>query len=115
MRGSRGGARHRCAGAQRVRRQHPGAAAVRDIGLPRRDPSRCASPWGSRRRGRGTDGVRVLPRTAAGWTIAIFGVMALLSGVVGLVSPDTTLGGLGFETLAPGERAAGDHTRVFMA
>jgi hypothetical protein len=59
--------------------------------------------------------VRVLPRTAAGWTIAIFGVMALLSGVVGLVSPDTTLSGLGFETLAPAERAAGDHTRVFMA
>jgi len=59
--------------------------------------------------------VRVLPRTAAGWTIAIFGIMALLSGVVGLVSPDSTLSGLGFETLAPGERAAGDYTRVFIA
>ena len=59
--------------------------------------------------------MRVLPRTAAGWTIAIFGIMALLSGVVGLVSPDSTLSGLGFETLAPGERAAGDYTRVFIA
>lgn len=59
--------------------------------------------------------MRVLPRTAAGWTIAVFGVMALLSGVVGLVSPDTTLSGLGFATLAPGERAAGDYTRVFIA
>lgn len=59
--------------------------------------------------------MRVSPRSAAGWTIAIFGVMALLSGVVGLVSPDTTLGGLGFETLAPGERAPGDYTRVFLA
>jgi hypothetical protein len=59
--------------------------------------------------------VRVLPRTAAGWTIAVFGVMAVLFGAVGLVWPDAVLGGLGFEVLDPDQRAAGDYTRVFLA
>jgi hypothetical protein len=59
--------------------------------------------------------VRVLPRSAAGWTIAIFGVMAVVFGIVGLVSPDATLSGLGFETLDPSERASGDYTRVYVA
>jgi len=59
--------------------------------------------------------VRVLPRSAAGWTIAVFGVMAVVFGIVGLVSPDATLSGLGFETLDPSERASGDYTRVYVA
>lgn len=59
--------------------------------------------------------MKVLPRSAAGWTIAVFGLMSALFGVVGLVSPDSTLAGLGFETLEPSERAPGDYTRVYLA
>ena len=57
----------------------------------------------------------VRPRTAAGWTIAVFGAMAALFGLVGLVWPDAVLAGLGFETVAADRRAAGDYTRVFLA
>ncbi|SDY13095.1 hypothetical protein SAMN05444365_101773 [Micromonospora pattaloongensis] len=56
-----------------------------------------------------------LPRSAPGWTVAVFGAMALLLGAVGLVAPDVLLGLLGFEQLSPAERAPGDHTRTFMA
>ena len=59
--------------------------------------------------------MRLVPRSAAGWTVAIFGIMAVLFGILGLVSPDATLAGLGFETLAPDERASGDYTRVYLA
>ena len=34
---------------------------------------------------------RFLPRSASGWTIAVFGVLAVLMGVVGLLNPDTLL------------------------
>lgn len=54
-----------------------------------------------------------LPRSASGWTIAVFGVMALLFGVVTLTLPDVVLTMLGFEV--PVQRAAGDHTRTFLA
>jgi hypothetical protein len=54
-----------------------------------------------------------LPRSPAGWTMAVFGVLAIVMGVVGLVSPDTLLKLLGFEVL--GDRAAGDYTKTFMA
>lgn len=56
-----------------------------------------------------------LPRSAAGWTVAVFGALALLLGVVGLVLPDALLAVLGFETLAAADRAEGDHTRTFLA
>lgn len=59
--------------------------------------------------------MRVQPRTAAGWTIAVFGVMAVLFGAVGLVWPDGVLGGLGFAVVDADQRAAGDYTRVFLA
>lgn len=55
------------------------------------------------------------PRSIAGWTIAVFGAMALLLGAIGLVWPDALLTLLGFELLEPGERAGGDYTRAFMA
>jgi len=45
--------------------------------------------------------------------MAVFGVLAIAMGVVGLVNPDTLLRLLGFEVLS--ERAAGDHTKTFMA
>lgn len=54
-----------------------------------------------------------LPRSLSGWTIAVFGLLALLLGVVGLVSPDTMLTLLGFET--PETRGPGDYTKVYLA
>lgn len=56
-----------------------------------------------------------LPRDASGWTMAVFGVLAVIMGVVGLVAPDALLALLGFERLAGADRAPGDHTRTFMA
>ncbi|GAA3167143.1 hypothetical protein GCM10010466_67290 [Planomonospora alba] len=54
-----------------------------------------------------------LPRTPSGWTIAVFGLLAFLLGVLGLVSPGTLLGMLGFEVIE--NRAPGDYTLVYMA
>ncbi|WP_449063962.1 hypothetical protein [Planomonospora algeriensis] len=54
-----------------------------------------------------------LPRTPSGWTIAVFGLLAFLLGLLGLLSPDTTLEMLGFEVLQT--RAPGDYTLVYMA
>ncbi|ROO62849.1 hypothetical protein EDC02_4845 [Micromonospora sp. Llam0] len=56
-----------------------------------------------------------LPRSVSGWTVAVFGAMALLLGAVGLAQPDVLLVLLGFDTLPTGQRAAGDYTRTFMA
>lgn len=41
----------------------------------------------------------LLPRSVAGWTIAVFGVMAVFFGVVGLISPETVAAGAGFGDL----------------
>ncbi|SDL10029.1 hypothetical protein [Nonomuraea jiangxiensis] len=54
-----------------------------------------------------------LPRSFAGWTIAVFGILALALGLLGLVSPETLLVMLGFEVLDV--RTAGDYTPVYMA
>jgi hypothetical protein len=53
-----------------------------------------------------------LPRTSAGWTIAVFGVLALLMGALGLLWPEAQLRMLGFEI--PQRRAAGDYTGTFL-
>ncbi|MFG1891789.1 hypothetical protein ACGFIR_28440 [Micromonospora sp. NPDC049051] len=53
-----------------------------------------------------------LPRSAAGWTIAVFGVLALLMGAIGLVWPEALLHLLGLEV--PATRAPGDHTGTFL-
>ncbi|MER6757293.1 hypothetical protein ABT235_24300 [Micromonospora echinofusca] len=53
-----------------------------------------------------------LPRSAAGWTMAVFGVLALLMGAVGLLWPEALLRLLGLEV--PATRAAGDHTGTFL-
>ena len=55
-----------------------------------------------------------LPRTAAGWTIAVFGLLAIALGGVGLIRPEATLALVGFEVLDPAARSAGDHTRTFV-
>ncbi|GGM59781.1 hypothetical protein GCM10011608_51100 [Micromonospora sonchi] len=53
-----------------------------------------------------------LPRSVAGWTIAVFGVLALVMGAVGLLWPEALLAMLGFEI--PETRSSGDYTGVFM-
>lgn len=53
-------------------------------------------------------------RDAAGWTIFIFGILALILGLVGLIRPEILLSILGFEVLERTQRAVGDYTIVFM-
>lgn len=53
-------------------------------------------------------------RDASGWSIFVFGVLALLLGVVGLVRPEILLSILGFEVIDRAARVAGDYTIVFM-
>ena len=51
----------------------------------------------------------------SGWTMAVFGVLAFVLGLVGLVSPETVLSLLGFEVIDRTQRVAGDYTLTFMA
>lgn len=51
---------------------------------------------------------------AAGWTIFIFGVLALLLGLIGLIRPEILLSILGFAVTERAQRAASDYTIVFM-
>jgi hypothetical protein len=53
-------------------------------------------------------------RDASGWTMFIFGLLALLLGLVGLVRPEILLSILGFEILPRAARASGDYTLTFM-
>ena len=53
-------------------------------------------------------------RDAAGWTMFIFGVLALLLGFLGIIRPELLLSILGFTVLDRAQRAAGDYTLVFM-
>ena len=50
----------------------------------------------------------------AGWTMFIFGALALLLGLLGLLRPELLLSLLGFTVLDRAARAAGDYTIVFM-
>src|SRR5512134_265238 len=53
-------------------------------------------------------------RDAAGWTMFIFGALAFLLGLVGLIRPEILLSILGFTVLDRAARAAGDYSLVFM-
>lgn len=53
-------------------------------------------------------------RDTSGWTMFIFGVLALLLGFLGLIRPELLLSILGFTVLDRAERVAGDYTLVFM-
>ena len=53
-------------------------------------------------------------RDASGWTMFIFGLLALLLGLLGLIRPELLLSMLGFTVLDRSVRAAGDYTLVFM-
>jgi hypothetical protein len=52
-------------------------------------------------------------KDASGWTIFIFGLLALLFGLVSLLRPELLLSTLGFTMLNRASRAAGDYTLVF--
>jgi hypothetical protein len=52
-------------------------------------------------------------RDASGWTMFIFGALAFLLGLIGLIRPEILLSLLGFEVLERTARAAGDYTVVF--
>jgi hypothetical protein len=49
-------------------------------------------------------------RDASGWTMFIFGVMALLFGLIGLVKPEIVFSILGLEVIDRARRVAGDYT-----
>lgn len=53
-------------------------------------------------------------RDAAGWTMFIFGALACLLGLLGLLRPELVLSILGFQVLDRAARAAGDYSLVFM-
>ncbi len=53
-------------------------------------------------------------RDASGWTMFVFGVLALLLGLTGLIRPEILLSILGFEVVDRAQRVAGDYTIVFM-
>ncbi|SDO77973.1 hypothetical protein SAMN04487981_113103 [Streptomyces sp. cf386] len=58
--------------------------------------------------------MRLLPRSTSGWTMAVFGVLAAATGVVGLIAPDALLTVMGFTRAGDARRAEGDHTLVFL-
>jgi len=51
---------------------------------------------------------------AAGWTIFIFGSLALILGLIGLIRPELILTVMGFHVLERAGRVAGDYTLVFV-
>jgi hypothetical protein len=53
-------------------------------------------------------------RSASGWTMFAFGVLAFLLGLLGLIRPEWVLSILGFTVLDRTARVAGDYTLVFM-
>jgi len=53
-------------------------------------------------------------RDASGWTMFIFGALAFLLGLLGLIRPELLLSILGFTVLDRVARPAGDYTLVFM-
>lgn len=53
-------------------------------------------------------------KDTSGWTMFIFGVLALLLGILGLLRPELLLSALGFSIIERAARAAGDYTLVFM-
>lgn len=53
-------------------------------------------------------------RNASSWTMFIFGVLALILGLLGLIRPEFTLETLNLDTLERGVRAEGDYTLMFV-
>lgn len=57
--------------------------------------------------------VNIRPRCISGWTVSVFGVLAVIMGVLGLIRPDIQFGVIGFELLDM--RSPGDYTPAVMA
>ena len=53
-------------------------------------------------------------RNASSWTMLIFGVLAFVLGLIGLIRPETTLQLLNFEVLERSQRASGDYSVTFL-
>lgn len=53
-------------------------------------------------------------RDASGWTMFVFGSLALLLGLAGLIRPELLLSLLGFDVMDRASRVPGDYTLVFM-
>ena len=53
-------------------------------------------------------------RDTSGWTIFVFGGLAFLLGLLGLIRPELLLSILGFTVLDRATRVTGDYTLVFM-
>jgi len=53
-------------------------------------------------------------RDASGWTMFIFGILAFLLGLLGLIRPEILLSILGFTVIDRAARVSGDYTLVFM-
>jgi hypothetical protein len=51
---------------------------------------------------------------ASGWTMFIFGVLALILGLIGLIRPEFVLAVMGFQVLERASRLSGDFTLVFV-
>lgn len=53
-------------------------------------------------------------RNLSSWTMFVFGLLAFLLGLLGLIRPETTLNLLNFIEIPRAERAAGDFTLTFL-
>jgi hypothetical protein len=53
-------------------------------------------------------------RDASGWTMFVFGLMAVLFGIIGLVRPEMVFSILGLDNIERARRAAGDNTIAFI-
>lgn len=53
-------------------------------------------------------------RNASSWTMFIFGILALILGVIGIVNPESTLSLLNFDIIERSQRSAGDYSLVFL-
>ncbi|RFU87987.1 hypothetical protein DY218_03880 [Streptomyces triticagri] len=58
--------------------------------------------------------MQLKPRSSAGWTMAVFGVLATTMGIVGLIAPDALIESMGFSGTPDSGRPDGDHTLVFL-
>ncbi len=53
-------------------------------------------------------------KDTSGWTMFVFGAIALILGLLGLLHPELLLSILGFTVLERASRAAGDYSLVFL-
>ncbi len=53
-------------------------------------------------------------KDTSGWTMFVFGAIALILGLLGLLHPELLLSILGFTVLERASRAAGDYSLVFV-